>query len=195
MFEVSEFIGHRGLGMIVRSQGRFMSPLALGWVCAGLLVLTGAAGLVCANAARARDVAASTLALETPRPAHAVLPQPMPAPSDFSQHLVAGQPDSTILHALQGSALAAHVAVSSMQVQEHRSPQENSLGHTRITVEWHGRYQDIKKALADVLDRLPGVSIERLTLRRAVGPDAAVDAVVSLSAWSAPASQPSGAAQ
>jgi hypothetical protein len=142
---------------------------------------------------RARDVAAS--ALVTLEPAHAAQPAPLPAPADFSQHLVAAQLDSTILQALQGSAQAAHVAVNSMQVQEHHPPQENSLGHTRISVEWHGRYQDIKKALADVLDRLPGVSIERLTLRRAVSPDAAVDAVVSLSAWSAPTVQPSGAPQ
>jgi len=181
--------------MTIQSQGRFMSPFVLGWVCGGVLVLTGAAGLACVSMAHARALAASTLALATPEPAHAVLPLPIPAPSDFSQHLAAGQPDSIILQALQVSAQTSHVAASSMQVQEHRPPQDASLGHARITVEWHGRYQDIKKALANALDRLPGVSIERLTLRRAVGPDAAVDAVVSLSAWSAPAGQPNGAAR
>ncbi len=159
----------------------------------------GLVGLIIASTAIAMSVRARAkveILLEAHEPERSVESEAEKvALLDFSQHLAAGRPDSVILQALQGSAQAAHVAVGSVQVQEHRPPQENALGHARISVEWHGRYQDIKKALADVLDRLPGVSVERVALRRAASQDAVVDAVVSLSVWSAAAALPNGAAQ
>ena len=111
------------------------------------------------------------------------------APPDFALRLGSGQREHAVLLALNDAALSRRVLLSRVQINEHRPPQGHSLGCIRLSAELRGNYVDIKRVLLDVLDRQQGIGVERMALHRTVGLDNSVDAVVSLSAWSAPVAQ------
>lgn len=85
-------------------------------------------------------------------------------------HSLPSQPEERrLLEVLQHAASDAQVTVNEVQFAERRAATATALGRSSVTVALRGSYAGVKAVLAEVLERVDGASVQRVSLRRAAG--------------------------
>lgn len=104
--------------------------------------------------------------------------------SDFARSLGTPLPASQIAHELQRACAEAGVALVAMQAQE-RAPSVEQLGRLESAVQLRGGYLGSKQVLKRAAERFPGLTLQRLRMRRGASPSE-LETHVTLALWSAP---------
>lgn len=112
-------------------------------------------------------------------------PEPVAAPAvDFARSLGAAPLAAHVVQHLQRACAEAGVSLVSVQASEHAASVER-LGRLELAVQLRGGYAGSKQALKQAIERFPGMTVQRLRLRRGALPGE-VETQLTLSLWSAP---------
>jgi len=144
-----------------------------------LLAAAIGAALACGRASwqagRALWLAQAALdaqAVAAARPSSSARPAAPVDAGDFTAELPAVAPTDEQLRFAARLAEEQHVTLSQMQYEVlHADP--GNLGRTRVVLQMRGDYRDMKSLLAALLQKFPGLTLERLTVRHATGADEA----------------------
>lgn len=108
--------------------------------------------------------------------------RPAPAvPRDFVADLPTTAPAHAFIQHVEREAKALNVRVASIQSGEPRAQGEH-LSYVELVLNLQGQYPDIKLLLKQVLERYPGSTVARLSMKRAEAQ--AIDATAVLRLWS-----------
>lgn len=111
-------------------------------------------------------------------------PAAIPVEKDFAQSLGAPLRAALVTQELQRACSASGVLLASVQAQEHVASADQ-LGRLDLAVTLRGPYPGIKLVLKHMLERFPGITLQRLRMRHAQAV-ADVETGFTLSIWSAP---------
>lgn len=165
-------------------------PARLQWT---LLLATAAAGLVAAVLGGVVAKGAEVRLLELQRltgkaPVHA--PAPAPAP-DFARALGATLDSEQLLSLVQQSTRRTGVVVQAASFRRHEASPV-VLGRLELALELSGGYAETKQVLAELLDRVPQMTLQRLRMVPSADGSSggALQTSALLIAWSAPLGAP-----
>ena len=103
---------------------------------------------------------------------------------DFTATLGAPLAAAQLVQELQRACVQANATLAGVQATERRATRDE-LGRLDLVVSLRGSYPNTKQVLKQVVERFPGVTVQRLRMRRNAS-SSDTETSVTLSAWSPP---------
>ena len=104
-----------------------------------------------------------------------------PVVTDFVRRLPEAAQVQPVVAELQRSSSGASATLGGVQLQQRAATPEQ-LGRAELTVSLRGSYPNLKRVLAETLDRFPNLTLRRIHLRRTAAPTE-LEASVVLGLW------------